>query len=63
MTKRKLPSDPEFLLKYIDDIDSDCSDDEFKGYVDEDEEAMDVSDEYRIEYMNLEVLVWRWHEE
>ena len=40
MTKRKLPSEPKFLLKYTDDMDSDCSDDEFKGYVDEDEEAM-----------------------
>eukprot|EP00731_Ephydatia_muelleri_P012876 Em0007g186a len=46
MTKRKLPSDPEFLLKYMDDIDSDFSDDEFQGYVDEDEEAMDVSEAY-----------------
>ena len=29
MTKRKLPSDPEFLLKFMDDIDSDGSDDDF----------------------------------
>lgn len=44
--KRKLPSDPEYLLKYMDDIDSDCSDEEFEGYVDDDEDAMDVSDTY-----------------
>ena len=30
-----LPSDPEFLLQYMEDIDSDCSDDEFDGYVDD----------------------------
>ena len=33
---RSLPSDPEFLLQYMEDIDSDCSDDEFNGYVDDD---------------------------
>ena len=33
---RSLPSDPEFLLQYMEDIDSDCSDDEFDGYVDDD---------------------------
>ena len=32
---RTLPSDPEFLLQYMEDIDSDCSDDEFDGYVDD----------------------------
>ena len=31
---RTLPSDPEFLLQYMEDIDSDCSDDEFDGYID-----------------------------
>ena len=46
MTKRKLPSDPEFLLKFMDDIDSDGSDDDFDGYVDDDEQEMDVSDTY-----------------
>ncbi|KAL5510065.1 hypothetical protein EMCRGX_G005538 [Ephydatia muelleri] len=46
MTKRILPSDPEFLLKFMDDIDSDGSDDDFDGYVDDDEQEMDVSDTY-----------------
>ena len=31
----KLPSDPEFLLQYMEDMDSDLSDDEFDGYVEE----------------------------
>ena len=32
---RSLPSDPEFLLQFMEVIDSDCSDDDFDGYVDE----------------------------
>ena len=32
---RSLPSDPEFLLQFMEDIDSDCSDDDFDGYVDD----------------------------
>ena len=31
----KLPSDPEFLLQYLEDMDSDLSDDDFDGYVEE----------------------------
>ena len=31
---RRLPSDPEFLLEYMDGIPSDDSDDDFDGYVD-----------------------------
>ena len=29
----KPPSDPEFLLQYLEDMDSDMSDDKFDGYV------------------------------
>eukprot|EP00731_Ephydatia_muelleri_P022320 Em0014g911a len=32
---RSLLSDPEFLLQFMEFIDSDCSDDDFDGYVDE----------------------------
>ena len=36
---RKLPSsDPEYLIEYLDGLASDDSDDEFEGYVSEDEE-------------------------
>ena len=38
-----LPSDPEYLLQYMDDLDSDSSGEEFDGYIDDDdidEEAM-----------------------
>ena len=31
----KLPSDPEFLLQYMEDMDSDVSDDEFDSYNEE----------------------------
>ena len=30
-TKKTLPSDAEFLLQYMDDMDSDCSDEDFDG--------------------------------
>ena len=47
--KYGLPNAALFTLKSyrydcMDDIDSDCSDDELQGYVDEDEDTMDVSD-------------------
>ena len=32
-----LPSDPQHLLQFMDDLDSDFSDDHFEGYIDEDE--------------------------
>ena len=35
-----LPSDPQLLLKLIDEIDSDESDDGWDGYVDEDDEEL-----------------------
>ena len=36
-SRRHLPSDPEFLLEYMENIESDISDDEFDGYIDEEE--------------------------
>ena len=36
-TTKTLPSDPEFLLQYMDDIGSDYSDEGFDGYVEENE--------------------------
>ena len=36
-SRRHLPSDPEFLLEYMEKIESDISDDEFDGYIDEEE--------------------------
>ena len=39
---RSLSSDPEFLLKFMEDIDSDCSDDDFDGYVDDVMETLPV---------------------
>ena len=35
--KKTLPSDPELLLQYMDDIGSDYSDEGFDGYVEENE--------------------------
>lgn len=42
---RKLPSDPELLLQYMDEIDSDYSDDEFDGFVDENESENEMTEE------------------
>ena len=39
---RSLPLDPEFLLQFMEDIDSDCSDDDFDGYVDDVTERLPV---------------------
>ena len=41
--KKTLPSDPEFLLQYLDDMDSDFSDEDFDGYVEENNEGCEVS--------------------
>ena len=38
--RRSLPSDPEFLLQFMEDVDNDCSDDDFDGCVDEVTEAL-----------------------
>ena len=35
--QKSLPSDPEQLLQFMDDLDSDFSDDDFEGYIDEEE--------------------------
>ena len=35
---KTVPSDPEFLLKLMDELPSDESDDEFDGYLTEEEE-------------------------
>ena len=36
-SRRLLPTDPVFLLEYMENIESDISDDEFDGYIDEEE--------------------------
>ena len=38
MASFRLPSDPEALLNFIDDIDTDESDSDFEGYVDSEDE-------------------------
>ena len=40
-----LPSDPKYLLQYMDDLDSDSSDEEFDGYIEDDEETIRRRDE------------------
>ena len=46
-----LPSDPEYLLKYFDTLPSDDSDEDFEGYIDEDEGRCKI---------NILVLMLRW---
>ena len=40
-----LPSDPKYLLQYMDDLDSDSSNQEFDGYIEDDEETIKRCDE------------------
>ena len=42
---QRLPSNPEFLLQFMKDIDSDLSDDDFDGYIDDNEVDESVRDE------------------
>ena len=42
-----LPSDPEKLLQIFDDLESDSSDDEFDGHIDNDDEEIQENDKGR----------------
>lgn len=43
VSHQMLPSDPEYLLEYLDALPSDSSDDEFDGYLSE-EANIDIAD-------------------
>ena len=42
--EKTLPSDPKFLLQYLNNMDSDFSDEEFDIYVEENNEGCKVSE-------------------
>ena len=44
MAARYISSDPDFLLSMLDDVDSDGSDSEFDGYMDDGEDESDESE-------------------
>ncbi|KAL5510009.1 hypothetical protein EMCRGX_G005473 [Ephydatia muelleri] len=58
--KKTLPSDPEFLLQYLDDMDSDFSDEDFDGYVEENNEGCETqageTEAMEVEEMEQEIV-------
>eukprot|EP00731_Ephydatia_muelleri_P013715 Em0007g1025a len=58
--KKTLPSDPEFLLQYLDDMDSDFSDEDFDGYIEENNEGCETqageTEAMEVEEMEQEIV-------